>query len=70
MIKRIIDHIDQPAISDLLMKMVGDEESLNVATQQWLCKDHLIPMLVDRLSVQQDEEVHQNASQGWWRSSW
>ena len=63
MIKRIIDHIDQPAISDLLMKMVGDEESLNVATQQWLCKDHLIPMLVDRLSAQQDEEVHRNASQ-------
>jgi serine/threonine-protein phosphatase 6 regulatory subunit 3 len=62
-VRRIIDHIGTAAILDFLLKLIGDEENHNLATQQWLARQNLVPLLIAKLDPKLDSEVHRNTSQ-------
>jgi len=63
LVRRIIDHIGTAAIMDFLLKLIGEEENHNLAVQQWLCRQNLVPLLTTKLDVKLDSEVHRNAAQ-------
>jgi len=62
-VRRVIDHIGTAAILDFLLKLIGDEENHNLATQQWLARQNLVPLLITKLDAKLDSEVHRNTSQ-------
>ncbi|KAJ1879066.1 sporulation-induced protein [Coemansia sp. RSA 486] len=59
-----LEHLGVSAVVDLLLKVISLEELDNgPGIIGWLSEDHLIPMLVDRLSPQCDPEMHSLAAQ-------
>ncbi|KAJ1817901.1 sporulation-induced protein, partial [Coemansia sp. RSA 2599] len=59
-----LEHLSVSAVVDLLLKVISLEELDNgPGIIGWLSEDHLIPMLVDRLSPECDPEMHSLAAQ-------
>mmetsp|Transcript_8983 Transcript_8983/g.37062 ORF Transcript_8983/g.37062 Transcript_8983/m.37062 type:complete len:598 (-) Transcript_8983:68-1861(-) len=63
-IERFLVHINNPAIVDLLLKIVAcdesDEEHKIVA---WLCDCNLVPSLIAKLSKEHSADMHESVSQ-------
>ncbi|KAJ3223481.1 hypothetical protein HK099_001064 [Clydaea vesicula] len=63
-ISKLLKHISNSPITDLILKLIALEESPQAAgVIDWLCKQDLIKLLVERLSAEHDSEMHNIAAQ-------
>ncbi|KAI9324834.1 SIT4 phosphatase-associated protein-domain-containing protein [Zopfochytrium polystomum] len=63
-VKRMLQHIANASIAELLLKIISVEELPEAqGIVGWLCAQGLIPQLIDRLEPSLDIEIHNTASQ-------
>jgi len=63
-ISKFMNHLASASIMELLLKIIGSEESPEGAgVIQWLCGTDLVVSLLGRFDPSLDEEVHENAGQ-------
>ena len=57
-----IKHLNSSAVMDLLLKIISCDDDESFSTIEWLNEQDLIPRLVERFSIEYDEETHENAA--------
>jgi len=63
-IAQFICHLGSASIMELLLKIIGSEESPEGSgIIQWLCSTELVPSLLSKFDPSLDDEIHENAGQ-------
>lgn len=63
-ISKFISHLANGSIMELLLKIIGSEESPEGSgIIQWLCTTELVPSLLAKFDPELDEDVHESAGQ-------
>lgn len=63
-ISRFISHLANGSIMELLLKIIGSEESPEGSgIIQWLCSTELVPSLLAKFDPELDDDVHESAGQ-------
>eukprot|EP01100_Stratorugosa_tubuloviscum_P000238 TRINITY_DN104_c2_g1_i1.p1 TRINITY_DN104_c2_g1~~TRINITY_DN104_c2_g1_i1.p1 ORF type:complete len:598 (+),score=276.24 TRINITY_DN104_c2_g1_i1:208-2001(+) len=65
-VESFILQLNNTAVLDFLLKLISSEdtaEGQGTGVVQWLCDQHLVPALVDKLSADVEPEIYENVAQ-------